>query len=91
LRIAGKGVQKGDNAGVSSYDSKSYGSGDGEANYKSNQQTSQDRPAFPSLSSKKRNGLSPVSHCCNHEKVAPRRLDRCAFTLPALTLAAVYN
>ena len=42
-------------------------------------------------SSKKRNGLSPISTAETTAKVAPRWLDRCASTLLALTLAAVYT
>jgi hypothetical protein len=51
LRLAGalsEGVQQAENAGVRERDSKSYGSSDGEGDYKRDQQTPQVRPTFPS-------------------------------------------
>lgn len=63
LRLAGEGVQQGDDAGVSGCNSKSNGSGDGKSDYKSNQQTSQDRPAFPSLQQQVKKRLKSDLHC----------------------------
>jgi hypothetical protein len=63
LRLAGEGVQQGYYTGVSGCNSKRNRPGDGERDDKSNQQTSQDRPAFPSLQQQEKKRLKSDLHC----------------------------
>jgi len=63
LRLAGEGMQQGYYADVGGCDSKSNGSRNGESDYKSNQQTSQVRPAFPSLQQQVKKRLKSDLHC----------------------------
>lgn len=63
LRLAGEGMQQGDDAGVSGCNSQSNGTCDGESYDKSNQQTSQVRPAFPSLQQQVKKRLKSDLHC----------------------------
>jgi hypothetical protein len=63
LRMAGKCVEQGDHASVGGGYSESNGPGNGKSDDKSNQQTSQVRPAFPSLQQQEKKRINSDLHC----------------------------